>query len=104
MVLERSEAGDDSGTELADIENVVESLQQEVHKDDILPTCVSSKFMGLSASGLGTIFGRLLIGTAGTIPASELVDTTGCGDAFIGAVLNGLSAEMPPEKMLSFAC
>ncbi|RLN18897.1 ketohexokinase-like isoform X2 [Panicum miliaceum] len=61
------------------------------------------KFMGVSARGLGTVFGRLLIGTAEVIPASELVDTTGCGDAFIGAVLHALSAEMPAEKMLPFA-
>lgn len=104
MMLERSEGGDDSIVDAADIENVSESLKLKVHKDDTLPTCVSSKFMRLSARGLGTIFGRLLIGTAESIPPSELVDTTGCGDAFIGAVLHGLSAEMPPEKMLPFAC
>ena len=45
--------------------------------------------MGLSARGHGTIFGRLLIGTAERIPSPELVDTTGCGDAFIGAVIYG---------------
>lgn len=46
--------------------------------------------MRLSARGhVGTMFGRLLIGTAEVIPASELVDTTGCGDAFIGALLQG---------------
>jgi hypothetical protein len=45
--------------------------------------------MRLTARGSGNIFARLLIGTAESIPASELVDTTGCGDAFIGAVLHG---------------
>jgi sugar/nucleoside kinase (ribokinase family) len=45
--------------------------------------------MGLSSRGHGTLFGRLLIGTAEKIPGPELVDTTGCGDAFIGAVLYG---------------
>ncbi|TVU30438.1 hypothetical protein EJB05_22062 [Eragrostis curvula] len=104
MMLERSQQGDQSGIDAADIENVAESLKLEVHKDDILPTCVSSKFMRLSGRGFGTLFGRLLIGTAENIPASELVDTTGCGDAFIGAVLHGVSTEMPPEKMLPFAC
>lgn len=103
MMLERTE-GDDYGTDAADIENIAESLKLELHRDDFLPTCVSTKFMGLSAKGTGTVFGRLLIGTAETIPAPELVDTTGCGDAFIGAVLYGLSTEMPPEKMLPFAC
>lgn len=33
--------------------------------------------------------GKLLLGTAEKIPPSELVDTTGAGDAFIGAVLYG---------------
>ncbi|CAN6282836.1 unnamed protein product [Urochloa humidicola] len=104
MMLERREAGDDSVVDAADLEVVVDSLKLELHKDDILPTCVSSKFLRFSARGLRTIFGRLLIGTAEVIPASELVDTTGCGDAFIGAVLHALSTEMPPEKMLPFAC
>ncbi|CAL4917078.1 unnamed protein product [Urochloa decumbens] len=98
MMLERSEA-----VGAADIEVVADSLKWELHKDDTLPTCISSKIMRLSARGLRTIFGRLLIGTAEAIPASELVDTTGCGDAFIGAVLHALSTEMPPEKMLPFA-
>jgi hypothetical protein len=31
--------------------------------------------------------GRLLVGTAEAIPSAELVDTTGAGDAFIGAVM-----------------
>ncbi|RLN42270.1 hypothetical protein C2845_PM01G40570 [Panicum miliaceum] len=103
MMLERSESGDGVVEDAADIEVVSESLKLELHKDDVLPTCVSSQFTRLSARGLGTVFGRLLIGTAEVIPASELVDTTGCGDAFIGAVLHALSAEMPPEKMLPFA-
>ncbi|XP_037450450.1 ketohexokinase-like isoform X1 [Triticum dicoccoides] len=102
MMLERIE--DDSGIDAVDIGNVAESLRLKVHKDDNLPTCVSSKFMRLSGRGHGTIHGRLLIGTAEKIPAPELVDTTGCGDAFIGAVLYGLCTEMAPEKMLPFAC
>jgi hypothetical protein len=35
--------GDDSGIDAADIENVAESVKLEAHKDNILPTCVSSK-------------------------------------------------------------
>lgn len=31
--------------------------------------------------------GRLLVGTADFVPSTELVDTTGAGDAFIGAVM-----------------
>ena len=41
----------------------------------------------LQAKGIGTVCGKLFIGTAEKIPQSELVDTTGAGDAFIGAVL-----------------
>ncbi|XP_051215057.2 uncharacterized protein [Lolium perenne] len=106
MMLERSE-GNSSEIDASDIEDVAESLRLKVLKDDNLPTCVSSKFMELSSRGHGTvttIFGRLLIGTAEKIPSPELVDTTGCGDSFIGAVLYGLSTDMPPEKMLPFAC
>lgn len=46
--------------------------------------------MNLSERGIpGRTQGRLYFGTAETIPPSELVDTTGAGDAFIGAVLYG---------------
>lgn len=44
----------------------------------------------LSAEGIGVVNGRFYLGTAEMIPPSELVDTTGAGDAFIGAVLYGL--------------
>jgi len=43
----------------------------------------------LHAEGIGTVCSRLYIGTAKNIPPSELIDTTGAGDAFIGAVLYG---------------
>lgn len=43
----------------------------------------------MRAKGIGTVSGKLLLGTAEKIPPSELVDTTGAGDAFIGAVLYG---------------
>lgn len=35
-------------------------------------------------------WGRVLIGTAEVIPPSELVDTTGAGDGFIGGVMYGM--------------
>ncbi|XP_059660208.1 uncharacterized protein LOC132306704 isoform X4 [Cornus florida] len=57
----------------------------------------------LRGDGVGTVSGRLLVGTAEKIPASELIDTTGAGDAFIGAVLYAICADMPPEKMLPLA-
>jgi len=43
----------------------------------------------LRAEGIGTICGRLYIGTAENIPPSELIDTTGAGDAFTGAIIYG---------------
>lgn len=102
MMLERGTGY--SGIDTVDVNSVAESLRPQVHKDESLPTCVSSKFMRLSGRGHETIYGRLLTGTAEKIPAPELVDTTGCGDAFIGAVLYGLCTDMAPEKMLPFAC
>ena len=53
--------------------------------------------MKLKADGIGTICGRLHVGTAEKIPPSELVDTTGAGDAFIGAVLYGIIFTMKPH-------
>ncbi|OEL35048.1 hypothetical protein BAE44_0003932 [Dichanthelium oligosanthes] len=57
----------------------------------------------ISADGVGSISGRLLLCTAEVIPPDELIDTTGAGDAFIVAVLYGLCTSMPPERMLPFA-
>ena len=51
--------------------------------------------MRISADGVGSISGRLLLGTAEVIPPGELIDTTGSGDAFIGAVLYGQCAMSP---------
>lgn len=44
----------------------------------------------LRAKGIGTVTGRLIVGTAERIPPAELVDTTGAGDSFIGAILYGM--------------
>ncbi|KAH0643044.1 hypothetical protein KY290_034646 [Solanum tuberosum] len=57
----------------------------------------------LHAKVIGTVSGKLLLGTTEKIPPSELVDTTGAGDAFIGAVLYALCANMAPERMLPYA-
>ncbi|XP_073112054.1 uncharacterized protein [Elaeis guineensis] len=103
IMLERSIDGEGSEIDETDAENLLESLKMRVDKDNVLPSCVSSECMRLHAPGVGTISGRLLLGTAEIIPSSELVDTTGAGDAFIGAILYALCAEMPPEKMLPFA-
>ncbi|KAK1290253.1 putative fructokinase-3 [Acorus calamus] len=103
IMLERSL---DEGFELEDvnIESLLESLKQRVDVNSSAPTCISSKTsMRLIAEGVGGVCGRLFLGTAEKVPPSELVDTTGAGDAFIGATLYGICAEMPREKMLSFA-
>jgi sugar/nucleoside kinase (ribokinase family) len=47
---------------------------------------VATKFR---ANGIGAVCGRFFIGTAEKIPDSELIDTTGAGDAFIGAIMYG---------------
>lgn len=40
-----------------------------------------------AVSGGKQILGRLLVGTAESIPPEELVDTTGAGDAFVGGII-----------------
>ncbi|KAK9083052.1 hypothetical protein Scep_029523 [Stephania cephalantha] len=119
----------DSQSEEMDVDYLLNSLKQRVDNSNPMRECVSSKVlfwnlisflnpdnanmleyleiacndfypnMRLKAQGIGAVRGRFLLGTAEKIPSSELVDTTGAGDAFIGAVLYG----MPPEQMLPFA-
>ncbi|TYJ28019.1 hypothetical protein E1A91_A07G229300v1 [Gossypium mustelinum] len=98
IMLERSVNGGSDAEEM-DVHCLLESLKLIKDDSKTIPTCISSVETKLSANGIGTITGRLFVGTAEKIPPSELVDTTGAGDAFIGAVLYG----MPPEKMLPFA-
>ncbi|KAG8641867.1 sulfofructose kinase isoform X1 [Manihot esculenta] len=102
IMLERSTI-EAPTTEETDVNSLLESLNQR--KDDTIsiPKCFSSSFTKLRANGIGTINGRLFVGTVEKIPPPELVDTTGAGDAFIGAVLYAICADMPPEKMLPFA-
>lgn len=102
VMLERS-FNNASDSEEMHIDEVLESLKQKAPNDYTMPSCVSSSVMMLKADGLGTLCGRLHVGTAEKIPASELVDTTGAGDAFIGAVLYALCVNMTPERMLPFA-
>lgn len=90
--------------EISDVNIVLESLQKKAKGlSSNLPISVSSEVGSLEADGIGKIYGRLLVGTSEAIPPSEIVDTTGAGDGFIGAVLYALIARMPPEKMLPFA-
>ncbi|CAN1169744.1 Khk [Linum perenne] len=103
IMLERSSIEANSSEEI-DVDSLLESL---IHTKDadgtVLPKCYSSELSRITAEGIGTVNGRMFIGTAEEIPADELVDTTGAGDAFIGSVLYGISANMAPEKMLPFA-
>nr|XP_043610658.1 ribokinase-like isoform X3 [Erigeron canadensis] len=89
MMLERSIAAEDSQAEEMDVDNMVEQLKQKIDSVKSGPTCVPSDITILQAKGVGTICGRLFLGKAEKIPELELVDTTGAGDAFIGAILYG---------------
>ncbi|KAM7521769.1 hypothetical protein LguiA_011671 [Lonicera macranthoides] len=102
IMLERSVTEAVQSEEM-DIDSLLESLKQKIDNGTVIPTCISSGVTNLQAEGVGAVTGRLFLGTAEKIPSSELVDTTGAGDAFIGAVLYAICANMPPEKMLPFA-
>lgn len=102
MMLERAEAEDLQSEEI-DVDELFKKMKQSIDTDATSATSISSDIAKLRAKGIGTVSGKLLLGTAEKIPPSELVDTTGAGDAFIGAVLYALCANMPPERMLPFA-
>jgi len=103
LMLERSMTDASEAGEI-DAEALLESLQKKVDQSSTIPKCIASKSnLRISVDGVGSISGRLLLGTAEVIPPGELIDTTGAGDAFIGAVLYGLCTGMPPERMLPFA-
>ncbi|MED6127913.1 hypothetical protein PIB30_092594, partial [Stylosanthes scabra] len=101
IMLERNL--DASSTDEADIDRLVESLKTTSSESASHPTCISSSVKTLKAEGIGTVNGRIYVGTAESIPPSELIDTTGAGDAFIGAVIYAICANFSPETMLSFA-
>ncbi|XAR58688.1 Ribokinase [Bertholletia excelsa] len=100
LMLQRCE-GDHSAE--MDVDSLMELLNLRSNNTIAIPTCISSAVTKLTAKGIGTVIGRLFVGTAEKIPSSELIDTTGAGDAFIGAVLYAICANMPPERMLPFA-
>ncbi|PWA98513.1 pfkB-like carbohydrate kinase family protein [Artemisia annua] len=101
IMLERNI--DNGQVEEMDVDNLLELLKQKIDSRKTAPTCVSSDITRLQAKGVGTVCGRLFFGTAEKIPGSELVDTTGAGDAFIGAILYAICTNLPPEQMLPFA-
>lgn len=94
---------DGPSTEEVNVDSLLESLELKRNKSVSTPTCISSSVAKLKAEGIGTVSGKLYVGTAESIPPSELVDTTGAGDAFIGAVIYAICAKFTPETMLSFA-
>ncbi|CAI0560600.1 unnamed protein product [Linum tenue] len=90
-------------SEEIDVDRLLQSLEHRKNVGTVIPTCISSPLTRIRAKGIGTISGRLFVGTAEKIPPAELLDTTGAGDAFIGSVLYAICANMPPERMLPFA-
>ncbi|KAG6658873.1 ribokinase-like isoform X4 [Carya illinoinensis] len=102
IMLERS-VGEGPQTEEIGVEILLESLKRQQDESVAIPTYISSPVTRLRGNGIGTVCGRLLLGTAEKIPPSELIDTTGAGDAFIGAVVYALCTDMQPETMLPFA-
>ncbi|KAK7245280.1 hypothetical protein RIF29_40119 [Crotalaria pallida] len=86
-----------------DIDRLLESLEMRKNGGIDIPTCISSSVSKLHAEGIGTVCGRLYVGTAENILPSELIDTTGAGDAFAGAILYAICANFSREKMLCFA-
>ncbi|KAL2323381.1 hypothetical protein Fmac_027760 [Flemingia macrophylla] len=101
IMLERTLDG--PSTEEANVDNFLESLSLKRNKSVYIPTCISSSVAKLKAEGIGAVSAKVYVGTAESIPPSELVDTTGAGDAFIGAVIYAICAKFTPETMLSFA-
>ncbi|ONM02846.1 pfkB-like carbohydrate kinase family protein [Zea mays] len=101
LMLERSSTDASEAGEI-DAEALFESLEKSIDQSSTIPKCVASKSnLRISADGVSSISGRLLLGTAEVIPPGELVDTTGAGDAFIGAVLYGQCAMFPfPRHIL----
>ncbi|KAG0453155.1 hypothetical protein HPP92_025819 [Vanilla planifolia] len=94
IMLERSTT-DARESEEVEIGNLLESLLQKVDGsfafvfESLTWEAIMMPNLRISSDGIGAISGRLLVGTAERIPVSELIDTTGAGDAFIGAILYG---------------
>lgn len=78
-------------------------LQQEVSQRAEHPTVVSSPVALLESPDGRQVEGRLFVGSAARLAPEDVVDTTGAGDAFIGAVLYGLCAGLSMERILPLA-
>ncbi|XP_028765553.1 ribokinase isoform X2 [Neltuma alba] len=86
-----------------DVDSSLESLARQKEDGIARPTCIASSVTKFRAEGIGSVCGRLYVGTAEKIPPSKLIDTTGAGDAFVGAVMYAICNNFSPEKMLPFA-
>ncbi|XP_078427742.1 pfkB-like carbohydrate kinase family protein isoform X1 [Wolffia australiana] len=102
IMLERAPEGT-LETEKIDVDSLLATLNEKADTENQMPTCISSENMTLTCDGVGSISGRMIVGTAEKIAPAELVDSTGAGDAFIAGILYGLCAGMTAEKMLPFA-
>lgn len=103
IMLEKCVADEGSHLEEMDVDDCLISLIRRKDDSTIMPTCTASSVTNFSAKGIGSMCGRLYFGTSEKIPPSELIDTTGAGDAFVGAILYAICVNLSPEKMLSFA-
>ncbi|WVY99108.1 hypothetical protein V8G54_031259 [Vigna mungo] len=103
IMLEKCVDDESSHIEEMDVDSCLTSLTKTKDDSIAMPTCIASPVTKLIAEGIGSVCGRLYFGTSEKIPSSELIDTTGAGDAFTGAVLYAICANLPPKKMLPFA-
>ncbi|CAJ1968276.1 unnamed protein product [Sphenostylis stenocarpa] len=102
-MLEKCVDDECSHIEEMDVDSCLTSLTKRKDDSITMPTCIASRVTKLRAEGIGSVCGKLYFGTSEKIPPSELIDTTGAGDAFVGAVLYAICANLPLEKMLPFA-
>ncbi|KAJ7523963.1 hypothetical protein O6H91_18G070500 [Diphasiastrum complanatum] len=107
VMLEKLDYGNSDHNEVMDVNLLLKSLQKEATQSNHRhPVVLSSKVGKLTLTSPGGgftekfVYGRLLLGMAESIPPEELVDTTGAGDAFIGAIIYSICVGLPPEKML----
>ncbi|XP_029129076.1 ribokinase isoform X2 [Cajanus cajan] len=103
IMLEKCVDDEGSNLEEMDVESCLISLKGKIDDSTAMPTCLVSSITKFRGEGMGSVCGRLYFGTSEKIPPSELVDTTGAGDAFVGALLYAICANLSPEKMLPFA-
>ncbi|KAK7277469.1 hypothetical protein RJT34_22482 [Clitoria ternatea] len=103
IMLEKCVGDEESHLEEIDVDSCLKSLTKRKDGTTAMPTCIASSVTKLGGEGIGSACGRLYFASAEYIPPSELIDTTGAGDAFVGAILYAICSNLSPEKMLPFA-